>query len=78
MKNLNLITEKKPSKGQKILYVVNIGLNDATYLEYDEEDEIGWATLTNGHTDCFDEWKPNYTYDRIQMEKAGQLTMGLE
>ena len=58
MKNktkVHSITDKKPKKNQRILYMGNLGFVQGIYRNY--ENGVGWVCLLNGGVDCFDEWK---------------------
>jgi hypothetical protein len=48
------IHNKKPKKGQKIMYKGNLGFSKGTYRNFDKN--IGWVILPDGGVDCFDEW----------------------
>lgn len=48
------IDDKKPKKGQEIMYKGNLGFSKGTYRNFDKI--IGWVILPDGGVDCFDEW----------------------
>lgn len=49
------IDDKKPKKGQEILYRGNLGFSKGTYRNFDKN--IGWVILPDGGVDCFDQWR---------------------
>jgi len=49
------IDDKKPKKGQEIMYKGNLGFSKGTYRNFDKN--IGWVILPDGGVDCFDEWR---------------------